>query len=166
MTTKTVLLGEDDLDLSNVLAVRLKQLGLAPLIVPDATHALLGVHRSRPDLIIMDVDLPSGNGLAVCEMLSFDERCADIPVIVHTGLQNKETIKRCKHLGAYYVQKSPDSWEQISLLVGVLLDTGSELPDTDSEPPDAGDELLASDDELLDSGDSPIAMGNSSGADR
>ena len=52
---------------------------------PDAMHALFGAERVRPDLIILDVNMPGGNGLAVAEMLAGNAELRDVPVIIHTG---------------------------------------------------------------------------------
>jgi hypothetical protein len=46
---KTILIADDDRDLVQLLAMRCKQLGLTVFRSPDAMHALLGVHRARPD---------------------------------------------------------------------------------------------------------------------
>ena len=52
---------------------------------PDSAHALMGAMKTRPDLVILDVNMPGGNGLAVCEMLASDPHYAGIPVIIHTS---------------------------------------------------------------------------------
>ncbi len=76
---KTVLIADDDFDLAQALAIRLTQIGLHAVRTCDALHALIGVHKLLPDLIIIDVNLPSGNGLAVCEMLACDPQRAMFP---------------------------------------------------------------------------------------
>ncbi|HAW26995.1 MAG TPA: hypothetical protein DCY03_02580 [Planctomycetaceae bacterium] len=109
MTDKVVLIADDDHELSQALAIRLRGLGYTVMRSPDASHALIGAMRIKPNLIILDVDMPSGNGLAVCEMLNGDESCHGIPVIIHTGHTDTETIQRCKQLAAVYIQKCPGS---------------------------------------------------------
>lgn len=66
MTDKVVLIADDDNELSQGLAIRLRGLGYTVMRSPDASHALIGAMRLTPNLIILDVDMPSGNGLAVC----------------------------------------------------------------------------------------------------
>lgn len=109
MNDKLVLLADDDQELSQALALRLKKLGYNVMRSPDASHALIGAMRIKPDLIILDVDMPSGNGLAVCEMLNGDAHCHGIPIIIHTGHEDPETIQRCRQLGAVYIHKCPGS---------------------------------------------------------
>jgi DNA-binding response OmpR family regulator len=114
---KTVLVADDDPDVTQSLAMRLKQLGLSVVRSPDATHALVGVQKMRPDLVILDVNMPGGNGLAVAEMLASDAEFRKLPVIIYTGRDDLLTRIRCMDPRHYYVQKSPDSWDQIKSIV-------------------------------------------------
>ena len=77
--------------------------------------------KTRPDLVILDVNMPGGNGLAVCGMLASDPHYAGIPVIIHTSQADTATRQRCQHLGARYVEKSPQSWAEIGSLVESLI---------------------------------------------
>lgn len=109
MTHKTVLIADDDHEITQSLALRLRPLGFSVMRSPDASHALIGAMKILPDLIILDVDMPNGNGLAVCEMLTGDARFHGIPMIIHTGLSDPTTISRCSLLGALYIHKCPGS---------------------------------------------------------
>ncbi len=117
---KTVLMADDDPELSRSLAIRLESLGLKVIRSSDGVNALLGAHRALPDLAILDVKMPSGNGLAVCEMMAANPECSRIPVIIYTGASDAQTIARCKRLGAHYVQKSPDAWVQLKAIIEEL----------------------------------------------
>jgi CheY-like chemotaxis protein len=118
---KSILIADDDPVVVMALSRRLQQLGYQVFRSPDAAHALLGAMKTRPDLLILDVNMPSGNGLAVCEMMASDPRYADIPVIIHSVMADDETRDRSRRLGAYYVEKSPRSWREIKKLVESLL---------------------------------------------
>jgi CheY-like chemotaxis protein len=77
--------------------------------------------KMRPDLVILDVNMPSGNGLAVCEMMASDPRFAGIPVIIHSVIADEATKERCRRLGAHHVEKSPRSWAEVKSLVEALI---------------------------------------------
>ncbi|MBN1910655.1 MAG: response regulator [Pirellulales bacterium] len=139
---KTVLVADDDPEITKWLSLRLRQLGLTTIRSPDSVHALLGAHRSDPDLIILDVCMPSGSGLGVCEMLATDPQRADIPVIVLTGASDEATRKRAEQLGAHWVHKSPDAWPEIRALVCRLLEL-DEL-ESDAAPSDETPKSLTS----------------------
>jgi DNA-binding response OmpR family regulator len=129
---KYVLVADDDPDVTQALAMRLKQLGLSVMRSPDATHALVGVQRMRPDLVILDVNMPGGNGLAVAEMLASDADFRGLPVIIHTGRDDELTRIRCTDRRRYYVQKSPDSWERIKSIVCKELKIQADSPPADN----------------------------------
>ena len=93
---KTILIADDDGDLVQMIALRCSQIGIRVFRSPDAMHALLGVHRIRPDLVLLDVNMPGGNGLSICEMLAGDESLAKIPVIIMTGDSAEEIPRRCQ----------------------------------------------------------------------
>ncbi len=111
MPEKTILIADDDHELVHVLAVRCRRLGLNVLCAHDAFTSLSLVKTGRPDVVCLDVDMPAGNGLGVCEMLSSDAECRTIPIIILTGRTDPETIMRCHSLCAYYVEKCADVLE-------------------------------------------------------
>ena len=121
---KTVLIADDDGDLSHLLVLRCKQMGLEVLRSPDAMHALLGAHRARPHLIILDVHMPSGSGLSVCDMLAGDAQLRTIPVIVMTGRSDDAIRRRCQELGVSFVEKSATLWDRLEPLIKERLSGG------------------------------------------
>ncbi len=130
---KTILIADDDPVVAAVLSRRLQHLGFQVLRSPDAAYALMGAMKIHPDLVILDVDMPSGNGLAVCEMMAYDQECASIPVIVHSVFANKDVKQRCRKLGAYYVNKSARSWDEIKALVETLIGENKPAPPQSTE---------------------------------
>jgi CheY-like chemotaxis protein len=119
---KTILIADDDPVVSLALSKRLERLGYQVLRMTDATHALFGIKKVQPDLAILDLEMPSGNGLAVCEMLACDRQCAGIPIIVHSVSADDSIKRRCQQLKVHFVQKSPHSWKEIKEWVDVLLE--------------------------------------------
>jgi CheY-like chemotaxis protein len=134
---KTILIADDDPVVVAALSQRLRHLGFQVLRSSDASHALMGAMKTLPDLVILDLQMPSGNGLAVCEMLACDQRCTNIPVIIHSVFTDQAVKDRCRQLGAHYVEKSTHSWAEIKQLVESLLckDASSPSPKGDDENP-------------------------------
>jgi CheY-like chemotaxis protein len=130
---KTILIADDDPVVVQALSRRLQHMGYQVFRSPDAAHALMGAMKVRPNLVILDVNMPAGNGLAVCEMMASDPRYAGIPVIIHSVIGDEATKERCKRLGAYHVEKSPRSWSAIKELVESLI--GGEKRSPESQPP-------------------------------
>ena len=70
--------------------------------VLQATRAEEGVRLAQeivPDLILMDVFLPSMNGLQATEILKKDKKTRDIPIIALTAYAMSETSKNCLEAG-------------------------------------------------------------------
>lgn len=139
---KTILIADDDPVVVFALSRRLQQLGFQVIRSPDAAHALMGTMKVIPDLVILDVYMPSGNGLAVCEMMASDPRYAGIPVIIHSVLGDEATRERCRKLGARHVEKSEQSWTEIKSLVETLIGEGGGEIDPNDTLPESSETLL------------------------
>ncbi len=135
MRTKSVLIADDDAMLVRVLTVRCRHLGLEVRQASDAMQALVMIHKDPPDLIIMDVSMPAGDGLSACRMLASDSRLQQIPVIILTGQSDEQIREQVGGMGAHYVLKSPDCWQEIKPLVGGLLNLEPGPEPAVDEPP-------------------------------
>ena len=94
-----ILVIEDDPVARADLEARLAANGYTVARAADAASALTVVNRERPDLILLDLGLPAGDGFLVLERLSKIETLAAIPVLVVTGRSDPETRKRVAALG-------------------------------------------------------------------
>ena len=118
----SILIADDDRNLVRALTVRCQRLGLRVFSAHDSVSALSQIHAARPDVVCLDVNLPGGNGLSLCEMLCTDDRTAAIPKIILTGRNDPETIRRCHTMCAYYVEKSRDVWDRVAPLLRELME--------------------------------------------
>src|SRR5439155_24254733 len=73
----------------------------------DAASAMTVVNRERPDLILLDLGLPAGDGYLVLERLRKIEAFAAIPVLVVTGRSDADTRKRVEAMGVAPVLSKP-----------------------------------------------------------
>ena len=137
MSSKRVLIADDDRDLVRVLQMRCHQLGVDVIVAYDAMTALTLIHEKRPDLVCLDVSMPAGNGLSVCEMLCNDPELSSTAVVMLTGSADAETIRRCHEMCAYYVLKSSDVWQRLEPIVCELLQIQLPQHKPASTPPPA-----------------------------
>src|SRR5258705_8641655 len=80
-----ILVIEDDPVARADLEARLAANGYTVARAADAASALTVVNRERPDLILLDLGLPAGDGFLVLERLRKIEGLAAIPVLVIPG---------------------------------------------------------------------------------
>ena len=77
-----VLVVEDDKDVSTALGLLLERSGHAVRVVGDGRSALRAVHQLKPDLVVLDVELP---GLTGWEVLERIRDISDVPVLMLTA---------------------------------------------------------------------------------
>jgi CheY-like chemotaxis protein len=78
----------------------------------------------RPDIVCFDVEMPTGNGLDVCEFLARDAGLSHVTFVVVSGRGSREVVRRCAGLRAHYIAKSPKTWHRLRR---VLCDVVPEL---------------------------------------
>jgi CheY-like chemotaxis protein len=83
----------------------LRKAGYQVITAVDGTEALRAAHDSRPDLILLDMMLPKLDGPSVLRALKMDPVTAHIPVVVVTGLSQKNEAKLLHDGAAACVQK-------------------------------------------------------------
>ena len=66
----------------------------------NGAEALDKARKTGYDLILLDIEMPELDGLAVLEQLKSDLRLRDIPVIMISGVEEQESIVKCIELGA------------------------------------------------------------------
>ncbi len=138
MARPTIVIADDDQDLVELLTLRCRQFGFVVESAGDALTALLKIQRTRPSIVILDVNMPSGGGLNLREMMADNPDLVKIPVIIITGATDCETIRRCHNTCAYYVAKCPDIWPRIEPLLREF------CPDVSSISPEDDDSSVAS----------------------
>lgn len=105
--TKTVLLVEDDVFLSNLLMTRLQKAGLRVVKAMTGEEALAILRGADvPDLILLDIILPQKSGFEVLEEIQSDPNLNKAPVIITSNLGQESDIQKGKKLGviSYFVK--------------------------------------------------------------
>ena len=107
MAMKTVLLIDDDNVFLLTIGVRLKSMGYAVHAAKDAVSAVSAVHKTSPDVIVLDVSLPAGDGFMVAERLQRLISAAATPIIFVTASEKPGMSERAMKLGAVAFLKKP-----------------------------------------------------------
>lgn len=113
-----ILIIEDDATCAELLRFQLERAGYGVSIATDGTSGLRHTYAWQPDLILLDVMLPTMSGWAVCERL---RQIADIPVIFLTVLEQDRYVVQGLKLGADdYIVKPYDHRELLARIEAVL----------------------------------------------
>lgn len=97
---KTILVADDDRDLVTALAIRLKAAGYKVLRAHDGEEAYRQAVENKPDLVILDVRMPAGGGLASIDRLKHSLTTRTIPVMFLTAFDDEEMRDEARKLGA------------------------------------------------------------------
>ena len=112
MSGKKILIVDDDPHLLLGLTAKLKANGYEVTCATDGLSAITVARKEAPDLVILDLGLPAGDGFLVLERM---RRLADLvatPVIVLSARDPTDNKKRALDAGAVaFFQKPPDSYE-------------------------------------------------------
>lgn len=98
MELLSVLVIDDEPGIRNVLKRALTRAGHACVGAADAAEGLEYARASRPDVIVLDIDLPDGDGRDVMNALRGDPETSHIPVLVISG--NVDHYRRMAALDA------------------------------------------------------------------
>jgi DNA-binding response OmpR family regulator len=105
-----ILIVEDDADTRKALNVRLRASNFDTVYAVDGFSALSAAAKEHPDVILLDLGLPAGDGFTVIERLQGVPSLATIPVIVLTGRDRRGNWERAMESGCYaFFQKPPDT---------------------------------------------------------
>jgi len=109
MAGKKLLVVDDDTDIVRAMHIRLRAHGYQVVLAPDAVAAISTARAERPDLIILDIGLPGGDGFVVLERLKGVSELALIPVIVLSARHPIPNRDQALHAGALaFFQKPVD----------------------------------------------------------
>jgi DNA-binding response OmpR family regulator len=117
MSVKKILIVDDDEYLLLGLAAKLKANGYAVVTAMDGVAAIASARREMPDLIILDLGLPAGDGFLVLERLRAMTDLLATPVIVLSAWDPINNKHRSLKAGAVaFFQKPPDNREFLSAI--------------------------------------------------
>jgi DNA-binding response OmpR family regulator len=96
---KKILIVEDDQNIAKAQAIRLKHAGYEVSVAPDALTGVEIALKNQPDLVLLDISLPAGNGFTVAERIrTLIPRAT--PVIFITASKQPGLREKAKELGA------------------------------------------------------------------
>ena len=119
----TILLVDDYPDAVDVLALYLRGEGFDVLTASDGEEALAQARQCRPDLIVMDLEMPVLSGYEVATRLKAVKDTAEIPLIAATGHSQTEQLEEAIAAGFNAVLVKPCDPDQLVREIRRLLES-------------------------------------------
>jgi DNA-binding response OmpR family regulator len=113
MTRKKILIVEDDQDMRRALNVRLRANNYDTAFALDAIEALSIARKEQPDLLLLDLSLPGGDGFMVMDRMKDIASLSSLPVIVVSARDPKGNKVRALSAGAEAFFQKPVDNEQL-----------------------------------------------------
>jgi DNA-binding response OmpR family regulator len=131
MSNEKTLIVDDDPDLRKALRLRLRANQYNTVHAVDGHSAIAAAYKEQPNLIILDLGLPAGDGFVVLDRLQRDDKLSNIPVIVLTARDPQGNEQSALRAGATaFFQKPADNAELLDVIRATLPKTaaGTALP--------------------------------------
>ena len=121
-TPPLILLAEDSQENINMLSIFLTAKGYRTILATNGNEAIQLAQKERPDLVLMDIQMPGMDGLEAIGWIRQNPQLAKVPIIAVTSLAMKGDLDRCLAAGATDYLSKPISLKQLNLKIQKLLD--------------------------------------------
>ena len=136
---KKVLVVDDEKPIVEVIAYNLRKEGYAPFTAYDADQCLELFFTEKPDLIILDVMLPSASGFDICKQI---RKQSDVPIILLTARAEESDRVIGLELGADDYVVKPFSVRELIARVKTILRRSGVTAEISAEKPIVDGDLI------------------------
>jgi len=113
----TVLVVEDNLVTQRVVSAILKQRGYQVKAVSDGSEALAALEQTEASLVLMDIQMPTLNGLEATRLIRRESRWKNVPIVAMTAHAMRGDRERCLEVGMDGYISKPISREGLIAVV-------------------------------------------------
>jgi DNA-binding response OmpR family regulator len=113
MSEAKILIVDDDQDIRRLLGHRLKNEGFEAVFAGDAIAAVNAARKEEPDLILLDLGLPAGDGRLVMERMQAMPALEGIPVIIITARDVSMERESLEQTGAHTIFQKPFDHDEL-----------------------------------------------------
>ena len=118
---KKILIIDDEPDVAALLGMRLKANGYDVATAFDGIQGIKQAHLLKPDLIILDIKMPGGDGYTVFENLKMSTNTNLTPIMFISALPPEEVKKKVAEIGAAgFIPKPYDPEEVVSKVKNLI----------------------------------------------
>lgn len=102
-----ILIADDNLELLAALKLRFEQNNTEVITAEDGYNALVKAAQCKPDILILDINMPAGDGFSVMERMANLPGMKDVPTILITGDHSERLDKLAYDMGVLEVFHKP-----------------------------------------------------------
>ena len=117
-----VVLIDDDAMIHTLVGAMLKSTGATVDVAFNGADGLVLARSAPVDLILLDHDMPDINGLQVLAEIKADPALANVPVIMQTGSDSRQTLAECFAAGVVDYIRKPFTAAELRARVNSILD--------------------------------------------
>lgn len=103
----TVLIADDDRVVVTMMSEYLRKQGYNVAVAFDAMQAWMGVRNAAPKVVVVDINMPGGNGIDVIRKIKSNTKTTQVAVIVMTGSLDPAIADEVRELGAEELLTKP-----------------------------------------------------------
>jgi DNA-binding response OmpR family regulator len=123
MSQQKILVVDDDPDVRLGLQLRLKANHYDVISAADGVASIAEARKHMPDLVILDLGLPAGDGFSVLERMKANEKLSSIPVIVLSGRDRVGNRDRAIKAGAKTFLQKPIANDKLLAVIRLVLES-------------------------------------------
>lgn len=116
-----IIIADDDEIVGEIACQALFDAGHAAGAVTDGREALRIVRTRKPDLLVLDCNMPGMNGLLVLDELRRSPEFCELPVLILTGRTSEKDVNLAHYYGASDYMKKPFDPAELTFRVDELL---------------------------------------------
>jgi len=119
--TQKILIVEDDPSILRALTIRLKANGFEVSVAHDGLSGMQAAALEEPDLVLLDISMPAGDGFTLAERMQDHPPTAGTPFIFMTASMRPDLRQRARAVGAAgFIQKPFVTAELLSAVQNAL----------------------------------------------
>ena len=126
--TASALVVDDDRLLLRLIELNLGKTGMKVLLADSGKEALRLAQEESPDIILLDIMMPTMDGYEVMRQLKADDDTRDIPVVMLTAKSSQGDRRRCEEMGAIAYITKPFNLEELRNTVSDIVEHASIPP--------------------------------------
>ncbi len=116
-----IIVAEDDEIISELLQEALIRAGHGVGVLADGTEALRVIRARKPDLVILDCNLPGLSGVLILQELRKSQKTWGLPVLMLTGRRSEADVALAMFAGADEYMKKPCDPEEVVFRIEEML---------------------------------------------